>query len=206
LKKNFAVFPALALGLAALAHAQAAAPTKVAIISVQQAILQTQDGQKASAALQAKFTPRRSEMEKKDASIKALQDQMKKGSATMSEEAKTKIARDIDTNQKSLQRDSEDFDADVQQEEGKIMQDLGQKMMDVIIKYATQNGYAVVLDVSNQQTPVLWADPSAEITSEIVKLYDQAHPGTGAPAPAATKPATPPAGAPRPPAPPAKKQ
>jgi len=202
LKKNFAVFPALALGLAALAHAQAAAPTKVAIISVQQAILQTKDGQKASGELQTKFTPRRSELEKKDASIKALQDQMKKGSATMSEEAKTKIARDIDANQKSLQRDSEDFDADVQQEEGKIMQDLGQKMMDVIIKYASQNGFAVVLDVSNQQTPVLWADPSADITTEIIKLYDQAHPGTGAPAPAASKPA-----APKPPAaPPATKK
>jgi len=206
LKKNFAVFPALALGLAALAHAQAAAPTKVAIISVQQAILQTKDGQKASGDLQTKFTPRRDELAKKDANIKALQDQMKKGSATMSEEAKTKIARDIDSNQKSLQRDSEDFEADVQQEEGKIMQDLGQKMMDVIIKYATQNGFAVVLDVSNQQTPVLSADPSADITTEIIKLYDQAHPGTG-PAPAATKPAAPPAAMPKPPAnPPATKK
>ena len=208
MKKNVVVISALAMGLAGLANAQAAAPTKVAVIGVQQAILQTKDGQKASGDLQAKFTPRRQELEKKNASIQSLQDQMKKGSATMSEEAKTKIARDIDSNQKSLQRDSEDFDADVQQEEGKIMQDLGGKMMDVIIKYATQNGYAVVLDVSNQQTPVLWADPSADITTEIIKLYDQAHPGTGAPA--ATKPATPPAGAapaPRPPAvPPAKKQ
>jgi outer membrane protein len=206
LKKNFAVFPALALGLAVLAHAQTAAPTKVAIISVQQAILQTQDGQKASAQLQTKFTPRRQELEKKDASIKALQDQMKKGSATMSDEAKNKIARDIDSTQKSLQRDNEDFEADLQQEEGKIMQDLGQKMMDVIIKYASQNQIAVVLDVSNQQTPVLWADPSADITTEIEKLYDQAHPSAGAPAGTA-KPATPPASTAKPPAtPPAKKQ
>ena len=53
LKKNFVVFPALALGMAALANAQGAAPTKVAIINVQQAILQTKDGQKASADLQA---------------------------------------------------------------------------------------------------------------------------------------------------------
>lgn len=199
MKKNFIAFPALALGLAALANAQAAAPTKVAIISVQQAILQTKDGQKASADLQAKFLPKRQQLEKKNADIQALQDQMKKGSATMSDEAKQKIARDIDANQKSLQRDSEDFDADVQQEEGKLMQDLGQKIMDVIIKYATQNGYAVVLDVSNQQTPVLWADPSSDITTEIIKLYDQAHPGTGAtPAPATAKPA---ASAPRPAAP-----
>ena len=133
---------------------------------------------------------------------------MKKGSATMSDDAKNKIARDIDSNQKSLQRDSEDFESDVQQEEGKIMQELGQKMMDVIIKHATQNGFAMVVDVSNPQTPVLWADPAVDITNEIVKLYDQANPGTGASAPAtkpaaptaARPPATPPAGAP-PPAP-----
>jgi outer membrane protein len=200
LKKNFVVFPAMALGLAAMASAQAAAPTKVAIISVQQAILQTKDGQTASAALQAKFMPKRQQLEKKQSDIVNLQDQMKKGSATMSDEAKSKLARDIDSNQKSLQRDSEDFDADVQQEEGKIMQDLGQKMMDVIIKYATQNGFSMVLDVSSQQTPVLWADPSADITTEIIKLYDQAHPGSGgATAPAATKPAgSPPAASPRP--------
>lgn len=207
--KNLFVFPALAVGFAALAHAQAA-PTKVAIISVQQAILQTKDGQTASAALQAKFMPKRQEIEKKQASIQALQDQMKKGSATMSEDAKTKLQRDIDSNTKALQREGEDFDADVQQEEGRIMQDLGQKIMDVIIKYATQNGYAMVLDVSNQQTPVLWADPSADITTEIIKLYDAAHPSTGA-APAGTaKPATPPpapAGAAKPPAtPPASKK
>jgi outer membrane protein len=211
LKKNFVVLSALALGFSVMASAQAAAPTKVAIISVQQAILQTKDGQTASAALQAKFMPKRQQLEKKQSDIVALQEQMKKGSATMSDDAKAKLARDIDSNQKGFQRDTEDFDADVQQEEGKIMQDLGQKMMDVIIKYSTQNGFAMVLDVSSQQTPVLWADPSADITTEIIKLYDQAHPGTGgaAAAPAGAKPATPPpASAPKPPATPpgAKKQ
>lgn len=195
--KNLFLFPAFALGFAALAHAQAT-PTKVAIISVQQAILQTKDGQKASAALQAKFLPKRQELEKKGASIQALQEQMKKGSATMSEDAKQKLAREIDSNQKSLQRDSEDFDADVQQEEGRIMQDLGQKIMDVIIKHATTNGFAMVLDVSNQQTPVLWADPSSDITAEIIKLYDAAHAG-------GTAPAAPAGAAPKPPAPAATK-
>jgi outer membrane protein len=207
LTKNLLVYPALALGFAAFAHAQAT-PSKVAIISVQQAILQTKDGQKASADLQSKFLPKRQEIEKKQQSIQGLQEQMKKGSATMSDDAKTKLARDIDSGQKSLQRDTEDFDADVQQEENKIMQDLGQKIMDVIIKYATQNGFSMVLDVSSQQTPVLWADPSADITTEIIKLYDQAHPGPGAPTPAVTKPASPagtaapPASAPKPQAPP----
>jgi outer membrane protein len=52
--------------------------------------------------------------------------------------------------------------------------------MAVLEKYATANGYSLVLDVSNPQTPVLWASQTIDITTEIVKLYDQANPGTGA--------------------------
>ena len=42
--------------------------------------------------------------------------------------------------------------------------------------------------VSNPQTPVLWAASAIDITSDIVKLYDQANPGTGA-APTGAAPA-----------------
>ena len=196
MKKSLFLVPVLIWGAFAPARVQAQVPTKVAIIHVQSAILGTKDGQKAQQDLQARFTPRRSAIEKKQADLAALQDQLKKGSATMSDAAKEKITRD-----------GEDFDAEVQQEEQKLMNDLGQKMMDVIIKYATQNGFALVVDVSNPQTPVLWADQSINITEPIVKLYDQAHPGTGA-APAATAPAAaaPKPAAPKPAAPPAAKK
>ena len=166
--------------MAAMVHAQT--PTKVAIIHVQNAILQTKDGQKAAADLQARFAPKKADLDKKQADIAALQDTLRKGSATMSEEAKAKLMRDIDANNKSLQRDTEDAQADLDQEQGKIMQELGNKLMAVLEKYATANGYALVLDVSNQQTPVLWASQTIDITTDIVKLYDQANPGTAAPA------------------------
>jgi outer membrane protein len=186
LKKNFVVFPALVLGVAAMAHAQT--PAKVAIIHVQNAILQTKDGQKAANDLQGRFAPKKAALDKKQADIASLQDTLRKGSATMSEEAKAKLIRDIDANNKSLQRDTEDAQADLDAEQGKIMQELGNKVMAVLEKYATGNGYALVLDVSNPQTPVLWASQTIDITGDIVKLYDQANPGTGAPA-AAAKPA-----------------
>jgi outer membrane protein len=177
------------LGIAALAHAQGQTPVKVATIYVQNAILGTKDGQKAAQDLQTKFNPRRLELEKKKADIAAIQAQMRAGSATMSDAAKAKLARDFDSSRTELKRASDDFDAEVQQEESKIMADLGQKVMDVIVKYSTQNGIALVVDVSNQQGGVLWADPSIDITPEIVKLYDQAHPAAAAaPAPGAVTP------------------
>jgi outer membrane protein len=203
--KKILVFPLAIMGMALAANAQSA-PTKVATIQVQSAILSTKDGQKASAELTAKFNPKKAEFEKKQADIAAMQETLKKGQATMSEDARTKLMRDIDSANTKLQRDTQDAQADLDEEQQKIMQELGNKMMAIIDKYAQANGIAMVVDISNPQTPVLCAAQGIDITAEIVKLYDQANPGTGgaptpatsAPKPAGTAPGlTPPAPAPK---------
>lgn len=188
MKKNI-VTAVLAFGAALPAFAQTPPPTKIGVIHVQEAILSTKEGQKAAGELQAKFAPKKSELEKKQGDITTLQDQLRKGSATMNDDAKNKLVRDIDSKTTSLKRDSEDFDADVQEQEGKVMQDLGAKMMKVLDKYAADNGFAVILDVSNPQTPVLWRATASDITADIIALYDKSNPVSGAAAPAAA-PAT----------------
>jgi outer membrane protein len=210
---NFATL-AISVGFAAMAQAQtpppqtrAAAPptaalppsgnvtlpTKVAIIYVQQAIIGTKEGAAATATVASKYQPKRDEFEKRQRDIAALQDQLKKGSATMSDDAKQKIERDMDAKTKSLQRDTQETSDDYEQDMGKVFQELGNKMLQIIEQYSYQNGYAVVLDVSNQQTPVIWAAPSTNITQDIVKLYDQAHPAAAVAAPAKPAPSKPPA-------------
>jgi outer membrane protein len=206
LQKNFAVLPAVMLGAAAMVCAQnppsgavgaagakpaapaaAAAPTKIAILYVQNALLQSAEGKKAAGELQAKFNPRRATLEKRQADVQALQDQLKKGGATMSDDAKNKLARQIEADGKALQRDADDLNSDAEQEQNKIFQDLYSKLNAVVDRYAKQNGFAVVLDVSNQQGPIMWASASVDITTDIVKLYDQAHPVAAAPAPPPAK-------------------
>ena len=43
----------------------------------------------------------------------------------------------------------------------------------MIEKYSRDNGITMVLDVSSQQTPVLYASPSVDITKEIIEMYDK---------------------------------
>jgi outer membrane protein len=197
LKNSTFVAPALVLAAAMIAQAQPA-PTKVGIIQIQQAVLSTKDGQKALADLQARFGPKKAELEKKQNSIAQMQQQLRSGSATLSEDAKNKLVRDIDQNTKSLNRDTEDAQAEVEQAENKIMQEIGQRIMAVINKYARDNGYALILDVSNPQAPVVFAADSIEITKEIIELYDKSAPAAAAspaakPAAPAARPAVPPA-------------
>ncbi len=202
--KNYFVYAALALCAVPFAHAQsgAAVPNKVGIIHIQNAIISTKDGQKAANELQTKFAPKKSELEKKQSTIAQLQDQLRKGSNTMSEDAKQKLVREIDQNTKSLNRETEDAQAELDQEQNKIMQELGQRLVAVMDKYAKENGYSVILDVSSPQTPVLFAASGIDITQDIIALYDKSSAPAASAAPAAAPPA---AAKPAAPPPPAKK-
>jgi outer membrane protein len=56
------------------------------------------------------------------------------------------------------------------------MADLIPKIISVLNKYATDNGFALVLDISSQQTPVLFASNTIDLTREIIALYDKTAP------------------------------
>jgi outer membrane protein len=191
------------------AQTPASAPnisTKIGIINIQDAIVRTAEGQKAAKALQDKFAPRQSDLEKGKRELADLQAQFNKGRSTMSEEARNNLIRQIDAKNKSLTRDNDDAAADYQQEEGKLINGIGQKMMGVIDKYAKEKGYAIILDISSPQSPVLYAINTVDITSDIVTLYDKSAgemPAAPAAAPKSSAPVTrPPASAaPRPAAP-----
>jgi outer membrane protein len=196
-KQFSALLPALAMGLTFPAFAQTP-QTKVGIIHIQNAIIGTRDGQKAAQELQGRFAPKKAEMDKKQNDIEALRSTLSKGANAMAAEQRDKLMRDIDSKTKALTRDTEDAQAELDQEQGKIMQDLGQKIMAVIDKYARDNGYSMILDISNQQSPVIYAANGIDITAEVVKLYD-----ANAPAAVPAKPAASPATAPPKPAAPA---
>jgi len=197
-KKNALVAGAALLCLAIGVSAQTA--NKVGVISVQGAIVGTKDGQKASQELDTKFAPRKKEFDSRQSELASLQDQFNKGGSVLSEDKRNQLARDIDEKKKRLERDMQDAQEELQGEQQRLLQSLGQRMMAVIEKYAKDNNYTLILDVSNPNTPVLYASSGIDITSDIVSLYDKnpspaptsapgaAAPGSPAPRPAATRP------------------
>jgi outer membrane protein len=194
--KNLIAMTVLAAGMA-LAQAPAAAPaavsappTKVAVIQIQAALAATKEGQKAAADLEVKLSPRKKDLDGKQAEIKELQERLQRGGNTLSDSAKEDLTRNIDTKTKSYNRELEDAQAELEQEQQKVVGALGQKMMAVIDKYAQQNGFAIVLDVSSQNTPVLYASNTVDITKDVIDLYDKTvFTGTPATAPASVRPA-----------------
>ena len=184
MKLNSFLAVALVLGAVAFTMRSQTAPpkpaamaAKIAVVAMRDAMISTLDGKAAAAKMDSTYGPKRAALEKEQAAIVTAEDQLRKGAATMSPDAQRSAAQSLANRKKSLERDAQDLDDAMQQEDNRLMQDISGKMGAVIDGYAKKNGYTVVMDAS---VPVLWAADSANVTPEIIKEYDAAHPAKAA--------------------------
>ena len=199
----------LLLASAAQVFAQAggAAPAvtqKIGILNVRQAVFGTAEGKQAMAELQSQFAPRTNEMDNLRKQLDDLQNRLRTGERTLSDDEKARLQRQGEVLTRRLQRMQTEFEEDAQAAQSEVFDRIARKMDDVMGRYARENNFTLVIDVSTQNV-VVFAAPQTDITADIVKLFDQAYPvRAGGAAPAPAQPGTP---RPQPPAkqPPAQK-
>jgi outer membrane protein len=195
--RSFISWVALALlCVAPIAKAQGGAPqgtanaNKIAVVRVLDAIGTTAEGKQAQAEIQSQFAPRSAEIDAINKQIEDLQKKLQAGANTLSEDEKSRTQRQIEMLGRKLQRTQEAVQDELNGARADVLDRLGKKMLDVVNRYATENGYGVVIDASNQQAmTVIYASKQVDITDEVVKLYDQQFPvRAGATRPPATNP------------------
>jgi outer membrane protein len=180
-------FGAMAFGLgtsALLAQGKpantTAAGAKIAAINLRAAIANTAEGKQEAARMETEFMARRKELEDLNKKINDLQQRLTAGGNTPSDEEKQRLTLEGQRLMRQLERKQNDFQEDLNDAQTDVISRIGRRMVEVLGKYAPNNGYGAVLDNSSQSTPVMYA--STDITEEIVKLYDQTYPVKSAPA------------------------
>ncbi len=161
-----------------------ALPAKVALIAFEQAVFSTNEGQVAVQTVQKKYEPKKSQIDGLSNEVDTLKKQAQAAPATTSEEERAARLRTIDTKEKQLNRDAEDatnaYQADLQEAYGKV----AQKFSVTMKNFCQQNGFTLLLDVSNQASNVMWALQSTDITQAAVDAYNKTS-GVAAPPPSA---------------------
>ncbi|HUX44763.1 MAG TPA: OmpH family outer membrane protein [Terracidiphilus sp.] len=195
MKRTLALAVLLASGLVLNASAQtkpvtathaAASSAKIAVIAFQTAVARTNEFQRNYADLQKKFDPKRDQLKSMSAEIDTLKKQLQAQSATLSDAERASRARVIDEKQKDMQRTAQDAQSDFQQQLQDTFNGVATKVATVVTDYAKEHNYSLVLDFSEQHSPVLYASPSNDITKTIVEAYNTK---SGIPAPPVAAPA-----------------
>jgi Skp family chaperone for outer membrane proteins len=152
----------------------AEAGAKIAAINMRAAIANTAEGKQAAAQMETEFMARRKELEDLNKKIDDLQRRLTAGANTLSDEEKQRLTLEGQRLTRQLERRQNEFQEDLNEAQSDVISRIGRRMVEVLGKYAPSNGYGAVLDNSSQNTPLMYA--SADITQEIVKLYDQTYP------------------------------
>jgi outer membrane protein len=198
-------------GLPAAPSATPAAPTapdpsaagtgsKIGTINIEQAIFASNEGQRDFEALGKKLEPKQTELKNMNDEVESLKKQLSTQGEKLNEDSRGALVKQVEEKQKKLERSVQDARDDAQSQQNEIAQRILQKMAPIIVKYAGDKGFGVIMDTSNPwpQGPVLWAGPSVDITKAIVDAYNvqsgvpaPARPVTTKPAASTTRPAAP---------------
>src|SRR5580704_5351447 len=181
---------------AAAAAVAKATGTKVGTINIEQAIFASNEGRRDFDVLAKKFEPKQNELKGLADELDSLQKQLNAQQDKLNEESRDKLVKQIETKKKNSDRAAQDAQEDYQNQQGEIGNKILTKMAPLIVKYASENGYGMILDTSQQwpRGPVIWYGPAVDITQPIVESYNTvsgvAAPPAGSTPPKTTKPAT----------------
>ena len=162
----------------------------MAVIAFQPAVAATNEGRVAFEKIQQRFPPKQAELKAEEDQINTLKQQLQTDGNTLNADERAARLRTIDDKEKTLQRDAQDAQSDFQQAMTDAYQGIAQKFYAVLQDYCQANGYGAVFDMSSQQTPVVWASKTADISEAVVQEYNQKS-GVPAPAGAAARPTAP---------------
>jgi outer membrane protein len=191
--------PSTAATSTAAAAAAKATGTKVGTINIEQAIFLSNQGQRDFAELSKKFEPKQNDLKGKADEIDSMKKQLNAQQDKLNDAAREKLVKDIETKQKSFDRATQDAQEDFQAQQGEIGNKILTVMAPLIVKYASDNGYGMILDTSQQwpRGPVIWYGPAVDITQPVIEVFNTqsgvAAPPAGSTAPKPVKPAAKPA-------------
>ena len=161
-----------------------AIPAKIALVAFEQAVFATNEGQRTVQDVQEKYKPKKAQIDTLAQEVDSLKKQLQSAPATLSDEERATRLKNIDTKEKQLNRDAEDaqtaYNADLQEAYGKVAAKVSVTLKD----YVAKNGFTLLLDVSNQQSNVMWAVPSTDVTQAVVTAYNTSS-GVAPPVPSA---------------------
>ena len=175
---SFAALLACSLFAAApLARAEG----KIAVVDVQRAVMQTEDGIRAQGTLRKLFDKRQQELDAKQTELGKAREDIERQAKVVSRETLQRRMEDWQRRMIELQSVFVEYNKELQKKQGELTEPILRKMMGIIGRVAKRDGYEAVID--KQAAPYI--RPDLELTDQVVQMYNG---GGGGDEPAEEKP------------------
>ena len=177
-----------------LVHGQT---SRVAVVDFEKAIVESVEGKKSSDKFNGTLQAKQAEGEKRQKELEDAQRKLQTQERTLSDTAKANLQKDIERRTTELQRYNEDAQKELQSLRDELLRPIAERASAILNAMAVEQGFTLIVDVSNPQNNVVWFNPKNDITAELSKRINaelartsEAKPA-GSAAPATPRPTTP---------------
>ncbi len=170
-------YPVLALAVALgmvgawAPAARATGGAKIGVVDLQRCLNETKVGKKYKADFTAEADQLKAKLEKEEAALKTLRDDLEKQGAVLSETARAEKERSyrekLDAFKEKFQGSQQSLQRRDQELTRKILKDLQGVIRDI----GEAGGYAIVLEKG--EGGILYIPAAADLTNEVIRRYDK---------------------------------
>ena len=169
----------LTIAVAALAAGLAVAPTavaqgtgvKVGVIDVQRIVGESAVGKESLARVQKVQQSKQEELVKRQKELRDLEQKISEQNKALSEEALEKVQKDYQGKALDLKRFQDDAQRELEETQRRELGELEKRIMPVIDAVAKEKNLQMVFSVAD--AGVVWAYPGLDVTSDVIKRFDQ---------------------------------
>ncbi len=188
MQRLFFVLGALLLALVFTSDARAQqAGMKVGVVDIQRAVMQTEDGLRATATLKKLFDSRQQELNRKQTDLQKQKEDIDKQARAISKDAYTKRMEDLQKQLMELQAVFVDYNKELEKKQKELTDPVFEKIVGIVKRIATTEGFDLVVD----KATVAYVRTDLDITDKCITLYNSGGSASPTPPPA-------PSGAPAP--------
>lgn len=165
--------------------APAAAQAKFAVVDLQRALTEIEEGRKAKAQLKTLFDQRQKTLDKQQEDLRVLKEGIEKQRDVLSREVYAKKVEELQKALAELQTTYMEFQRELASKEADLTKPILERLQRIVRLIGQKDGYALVLE--RTEAGVVYIPSSYDLTDLVIQRYNAGEGRDGAAAPAADK-------------------
>ena len=153
------------------APAASAAMSRIAYVDVQRVLARSAAGVAAREQLEREKATMQREMDAKRVELEKLREEIEKKGPLMTADARRDKQDQFERKRRDAARLADDFQKELEKKEQGLLQKVLQDVSGVVERVGKQRGFALI--VERRGATVLYGAAEADLTEEIIRVYDQ---------------------------------
>lgn len=167
-----------ALLLSTVAPNLYAQTTRIAVVDLQRALNETEDGRQAKARLKRLFKRRQQELDKAQNELKVLKEDIERQKNVLSREALQKRVEDYQKAFIELQSTYVEYQRELAEKEAQLTREIISRMEQILRRLGQAEGYTLIIE--RNEAGVVWVPTNLDLTDVVIQRYNSGEGATKA--------------------------